>query len=230
MSAAVPDTARMEIKFVAEAGHYHILHHWLRMHAAGFVSPFPDRRVNNVYFDTYDYTAFDMNLSGASDRAKVRYRWYGESTEPDAGALEVKCRRNFYGWKKLFKVAWKPFNQGDSWHDIRAALIAQLPGEGREWLKTTPLPVLLNRYRRRYFLSADRRIRATLDAEQSVFDQRFKPAPNFHRRANLPDTLVVEFKFDRRDHDRAADILGTIPLRVSRNSKYVTAVRAISEY
>ena len=47
----VPELARYEIKFVAYEGNFHTLLHWLHMHPAGFISPYPDRRVNNIYFD-----------------------------------------------------------------------------------------------------------------------------------------------------------------------------------
>ena len=43
---------------------------------------FPDRIVNNVYFDTPDLAAFEANLWGAPERRKCRLRWYGETFQP----------------------------------------------------------------------------------------------------------------------------------------------------
>ncbi len=67
-----------------------------------------------------------------------------------------------------------------------------------------------------------------MDTRQAVWDQRFKPYPNFKHAANLPRVLVVEFKFDRKDRDQASEMLQGMPLRVSRHSKYMTGMRAIS--
>ena len=230
MSYRVPEHGRREIKFVAYEVHYHTLLQWLGLNAAGFVAPYPDRSVNNVYFDTYDYPAFSDNLFGASSRTKVRYRWYGNSLGPDAGTLEIKCKRNAFGWKLRYPVAKAPYEPSADWRGVRQALLEQLPPDGRRTLNANPFPVLINRYYRKYFLSADGKVRATVDTRQAVMDQRFKPHPNLTHRANLPHTLVVEFKFDRRDWKLASSVLQGIPLRVSRHSKYINGVRAIQGY
>jgi hypothetical protein len=86
-----------------------------------------------------------------------------------------------------------------------------------------------NRYFRDYFLSRDGMVRVTIDTQQAVWDQRFKPRPNLTRRANLPRSLVVEFKFDRENCDVASQLVQGMPIRVSRHSKYINAVRAIAQ-
>lgn len=230
MSRRVPDYARLEIKFVASVLEVHRLRQWLRLHPAGFYNPHPDRRVNNVYFDTHNYFAFTENLSGASARTKVRYRWYGHHDYPAAGSLEVKCKRNYFGWKLRFDAPEPPYNSGDSWQDVRASLIAQLEPEAKKWLESNPHPVILNRYQRSYFVSHDGRIRATIDTGQVMYDQRYKPAPNISHPANIPETLILEIKFARSDRVLASEIIQGLPLRVSRNSKYMTGVKATHGY
>lgn len=226
MNNGVPETARLEIKFVAYDIHYSTLLHWLHLHPAGFVTLHPDRWVNNVYFDTHAYGAFSENLVGASRRVKVRYRWYGKSEELEAGTLEVKCKRNCFGWKLNYKVPKAP--SSSDWYTTRESLREQLPPEGVKWLDANPNPVLINRYHRKYFVSMDGKVRTTVDTQQAVWDQRFKPYPNFVHRANLPQTLVVEIKVDRQNRDLVSQVIQGLPLRVSRHSKYVTGVRMIS--
>ena len=228
MSLQVPEDCRYEIKFVGRLSEHARLRGWLRDNQAGFRTSFPDRQVNNVYFDDYDYQAYGQNLSGASQRVKLRYRWYGTSVAPDRGELELKCKRNFFGWKLRLPVGAAPYEAGDSWSAIRRKLMIQVPAEGREWLGSHPWPMLLNRYSREYFVSADERVRATIDSKLAVYDQRYKPMPNFNRRTNLAPIIVVEFKFARADRDHANRILQTIPIRVSRHSKYMTGVTAIA--
>jgi hypothetical protein len=227
MNNSVPEDSRLEIKFSAYEIQCHKLIQWIRIHPAGFCVPFPDRWVNNIYFDTHNYHAFTENLSGASSRTKIRYRWYGESTSPDIGILEVKCKRNYFGWKHRYSISVSPYKSGYSWKNIREKLIEQLPLEGKNLLNANPLPVIINQYYRKYFLSSDGKIRVTVDTKQAVWDQRFKPFPNFEFPSNLPNTLVVEFKFCRNYRGLASEILKGIPLRVSKHSKYINGLRAI---
>jgi hypothetical protein len=111
--------------------------------------------------------------------------------------------------------------------DIRQALLEQLPPDGKKWLNTSPFPIIINRYYRKYFLSSDGKIRVTMDTKQAVWDQRFKPFPNFINQANLPPALVVEVKFDRNDRELVSQIFEGIPLRVNRHSKYINGLRAV---
>ena len=228
MSLSVPDDARLEIKFVSYASNFDTLMSWIHLHPSGFYSPFPNRQVNNVYFDGYNYTAYTENLSGVSERTKVRYRWYGATIEPCAGTLEIKRKRNYFGWKLYHRVESAPYSPEMNWRSIRKKIRNQISEQGRIWLDLNPFPILLNRYRRRYFISGDGKIRVTIDTNQAVWDQRFKSEPNFLNKANLPDTLIVEIKFDRKDREYASQTIQGLPLRVSRHSKYMTGVNAIS--
>lgn len=78
-----------------------------------------------------------------------------------------------------------------------------------------------------YFVSRDEKVRATIDVKQKMFDQRYKPFPNVRYSVNLPKTLVLEFKFDRKDRAIASEIMQGLPLRVCRNSKYMIGVKSI---
>jgi hypothetical protein len=219
---------RYETKFVASAGDLARVLAWIELNPAAFRVAHPDRRVNNLYFETLDYGSFAANVSGESDRSKLRYRWYGDSLGPAAGSLELKRRRSGQGWKLRFPIARAPWQPGDDWGRVREALLAELAPAGREWLRAFPMPALLNRYVRRYFLSRDERVRLTLDTQLVVFDQRFQTAPAFARRANLPPMLVVEGKCAPADRARMSRALHGIPMRVSRSSKYVSGLRIAS--
>ena len=226
-SHTVPEDARMEIKFVAHHSHAHTLLHWLRMHPSDFRVAHPDRWVNSLYFDTHDSLAYMENILGSSSRAKVRYRWYGEKRLPGPGALEVKRKRNLFGWKLRYEVGRAPSWPGASWREILNSLEEQLPPSGRAWLRTSTVPTLINRYHRKYFLTADGLIRATVDTRQMAWDQRFSSVPELNRRQQIADTVVVEFKFDRRERDAASRVMQGIPVRMSRHSKYISGLEAV---
>jgi len=59
------------------------------------------------------------------------------------------------------------------------------------------------------------------------WDQRYHPCPGFVHNVNLPETFVVKCKWDRDERNLAAQILLGMPIRVSKHSKYMTAVSAI---
>ena len=228
MNSTIPKTSRIEMKFVASDIYYYTVLNWLHLHSERFTSPYPDRWVNNIYFDTHDLAAYAENLSGASSRTKVRYRWYGESVCPDSGTLEVKQRRNIYGWKFRFMVEKSPYIEGSSWRTIKGLLLDQLPLEGKRWLETNPVPIIINRYFRKYFISNEKDVSITVDSRQKVMEQRFKAYPNFTHSANIPEILIVEFKFDRKYYDKASHIIQGMPIRRGRHSKYITGVKAIA--
>lgn len=220
------DQVRHEVKFVALALRLRELEHWVRVHPMGFVEAYPPRRVNNVYFDNDALFAFHENLVGASSRSKLRLRWYGDTFAPEQGILEVKRRRNMVGWKLSRTTPGFDLERHD-WRRLRRSLAAHLDPEIRIWFDASPRPVILNRYMRRYYLSRDGKVRVTLDDQQTVYDERFGSRPNVSHRSNLPDTMVVEFKFAPRDRLEGSRATQGIPIRISRNSKYVIGVQSL---
>jgi hypothetical protein len=218
---------RHEVKFVAGATSRPFLEVWLRTHVAGFRELHPERRVNNVYFDTPDYGAYRQNLLGANSRRKLRLRWYGDARDPETTILELKIRRNGLGWKASHPVGRLPLSDA-AWPEIRSSVSRRLPAEWRVLFDESPLPMLINRYRRRYFESSDGCVRVTLDWDQAAFDQRLGSRPNLARRAALPDSLVLEFKFQPPARRAASEMIQGLPLRISRNSKYAIGVAAIA--
>lgn len=219
---------RYEIKFAGYTKDYPDLLHWVKMHSAGFVTAYPDRQVNNVYFDTWDYRAYAENLAGVSERCKVRYRWYGDSPGPAKGSLEVKQKRNHFGTKLRYALPQSPWKSGDTWGVIRKAMRESIPMAGKLWLDQNPLPMMINRYNREYFCTKDGLIRITIDREQRVYDQRLASQPNLTRPAVMQDSLVLEVKFARSQRHDAGAILQNVPLRIGRHSKYMNAVRSIA--
>lgn len=227
MKGGVPADARLEVKFVAPVAQMGRIQAWLRLHPAAFRVAFPNRWVNNVYFDSHRLSAYGDNVAGVSGRTKLRYRWYGLSEHPDRGNLEIKYRRNCFGWKRLFPGDAPPHVEGQSWREFRERIGRQMGAEARLWLSSRPTPVILNRYYRQYYVSADGGTRVTIDSRQRVYDQRYSSVPNLERRANIPELLVVEFKCRRADREKTSRVIQGLPIRVGRHSKYAVAVRSL---
>ena len=142
-----------------------------------------------------------------------------------SGALELKCKRNRLGWKKRFPVAALRLRP-DSWPEVVAALREQAPDEARPWLDSYARPVLINRYHRRYFVTACGRVRMTLDTEQCVYDQVLSASPNLTACANLPEVIILEIKGAVEHHLAVSEVIQGIPMRAGRHSKYVVGLQA----
>jgi SPX domain protein involved in polyphosphate accumulation len=224
----IPEGARQEIKFVTNSYNLSKILLWIKSSNCMFISPYPERWVNNIYFDTYNYQNYQENLSGESIRRKLRYRWYNNESEISPGRLEMKLKRNFFGWKEIYRVMENPYSEGGNWKETISNISNAIPESASQILKLTNFPVIINRYKRMYFISADKKIRVTVDQDQSVCDQRYKQYPNFKKKANLPDTIVIEFKFSRDDVGEASNAMQGFPVRVSKHSKYMNAVDAVT--
>jgi hypothetical protein len=120
--------------------------------------------------------------------------------------------------------------QEKSWREMQTDLIEQLPMEARQWLTTNPVPVLINRYQRKYFSTRNEKVRITLDSDLRIYDQTRNPYPNYSFQANIPKTFVLEVKFPRGLRNKASQIIRDIPIRVSRHSKYIVGFNSINEF
>lgn len=217
---------RYEVKFVGPPTQRSAVENWLHTHPASFRTAYPPRQVNNIYFDDFNLSTYEENLTGISRRMKIRFRWYGLDTNEVAGTFELKMKRNRLGWKEHLRIPSLRI-EGRPWGEIVCNLRDQLPMEGRTWFDRYPQPTLINQYWRHYFVSYDGRVRVTLDGQQRVCDQRLRAIPNLGYAANLPDALIVEVKASSADLELAGRAIQGIPIRVGRHSKYVVGVQSM---
>jgi len=218
---------RQELKFVLPARDHDRALCWIRHNQACFYKEYPDRKINNIYFDTYGHDAYWENLSGISSRKKTRYRWYGASPFPVAGAMELKYKRNQFNWKHTYKIDEIIFNENASWYSIRCELISYLPPELCRHLHENPVPAIVNRYQRCYFRSRENNIRITLD-NKLCFHKQDRAYPNFTGRVSLLDNIILEIKFPVHLKSQVSAIMRDFPFSVSRCSKYCIGVSLVS--
>jgi SPX domain protein involved in polyphosphate accumulation len=228
VSASNSSLPRYEIKFIAEPFECDRILNWLHQHHSCLRTEYPDRQVNNIYFDSFSHQSFCENIIGSSSKSKVRLRWYGASKNPVNSSLEIKCKRNQLNWKLIYKIQGEMGAEGWNWRRIYSEIRGQLPLDAKKWLEMSPQPVLINRYVRKYFLSRDKKVRVTLDRDLVVYDQSRKPFPNYSLKSNLPKVLVLEVKFPKELRDYVVHAFGDIPLRGSRFSKYVSGFLSIN--
>ncbi len=222
---------RSEIKFVCYRNNYSLIKSWIKFHKYNFFKEYEDRNINNIYFDSLDYKAFDDNLIGLPSRLKIRYRWYGKlfsENKKNEGSLEFKFKKNIYGYKKIFKINDLTLNLSSTWREIKNKIQKSLTPEYKIIFDKNSEKILINRYKREYFISKNKKLRVTLDRNIQIFDQRFASLkPNYKLKNFTQDYLVIEFKFNKEDKMFLNDLDINIPIKASRNSKYINGVRSI---
>ena len=218
---------RYELKFVCPEIELPQIRSWLRLHPAGFKTAYPPRWVNNLYFDTPDLDSFNANVAGVGQRAKLRLRWYGQEslTAVSQPVLELKFKQDMLGGKVRQKLD-STFDLTAGWSVLYRALQKHTAvGKLQQTLKTASQPTLLNQYRREYLVSLDgERIRATLDYSLKSYDQRLSPRLNQTRPLPSTGQMVIELKGDEDMVEELQRTATHLPLRRSRNSKYVNAL------
>jgi hypothetical protein len=216
---------RYEVKMTCNEVYLPDLRAWLRLNREAFCHSYPERRVNNIYFDTPELDCIQDNGSGTGRRAKLRLRWYGEDLVHVRGALELKGKVAQQGWKLISDPITLDLSSG-AWCDVLPRLRAQTDGRMAMWLDALAQPVLINRYWREYYESGDRQLRITVDWDQVAYDQLSYSHPNVSAPSRDIHEIVVEVKGDGRLSKRISDLLSTFPLRTARNSKYVSGALA----
>ena len=89
------------------------------------------------------------------------------------------------------------------------------------------MPILINCYKRNYFINRDHTIQITIDTRLKIFDQLYSSSPNLNRKAILSVHCYFKIKFKEEKREKVSQIFRDMPVSMSRNSKYVFGVRGI---
>ena len=173
------------------------------------------------------FKSYFDNIDGNSDRTKVRIRWYGELYDNiKKPTLELKIKNGILGHKLHFLL--KPLNtttQLNKLDIVQLTSNVDIPQHILAKIKVLT-PTLLNRYNRKYFLSADKRFRITIDTNQ-VFYKICSINRYFLNRCRDNSSIVLELKYDRNADKDASYITERIPFRLTKSSKYVRGIEKL---
>ncbi len=210
---------RHEKKYKSEQLHPEVVKQVIRNHPASFRKIFPDRQINNVYFDTPNYMAYTENVDGISERRKFRVRWYGDDvsiiSKPN---LEIKIKSNMLGCKETY-----PIKSSFDLEDFRA-LKKEVSAYSQ--LKLDLVPTLINSYQRSYYGTSDGNFRITVDSGLRYFS--LLRAIRFTKYAIEDEATVVELKYEAALDDKADPIMQYLPFRQTKSSKYVSGMNLTS--
>jgi SPX domain protein involved in polyphosphate accumulation len=212
---------RFELKVPLSIEQLCDIRYWHRSTAPEFRKIYPDRVVNNIYFDSPFYDAFNDNSFGISDRVKCRLRWYGENNADAQPQFELKFRKAGLGFKRTQYFMADELNIYPL-NSLYARLRQKLQPAYKEYLDKSHRPTIFNYYHREYYATKDD-IRMTIDSK--ICHAWIRNA-GIHTSELKKSTVhsILEFKFPKEKQRLSNTYLHRLPFRFEKNSKYVNAV------
>ena len=177
---------------------------------SGFKKLFAPRKVSSIYLDTINYNFVKDNINGVSQRKKIRFRWYNDDYTNIY--LEEKNKRNFLVKKKFHKVLKLDKNLTFI-ENLRSYFLSLKKFNKNYNFKF----ILKTSYLRTYWISNDRKIRATIDSNIIA-----SPINDLNRNLNLNET-ILEFKFSPISEKNFRNLFHNynLNLRSKKYSKYL---------
>ncbi len=199
----------------------------IKLHPALFSEIYHQRFVNNIYFDSHHLSHYYDNINGSVRRLKVRIRWYGELFgKINNPVLEIKMKNGLLGHKATFSIQSMQFNDDFDFRNLVDDLNrSDIPEDLKLELKNLKAS-LLNRYSRKYFLSADGKFRMTLDTD--LISYRIDHFNNsFLHQTDHKNIVILELKYGQDMDDHADLIVRHFPFRLTKSSKYVSGIECV---
>lgn len=197
----------------------------IKFNPACFTEIHQQRTVNNIYFDSLAYDSYYRNVEGDTNRTKARIRWYGALFGQITNAvLEFKIKKGLLGRKEYFPLTAFQLDENFSKAQIESA-IANTPIDIQHWMLSMQ-PALLNSYTRKYFLSADKKFRLTIDREQVYYRISYNHNA-FLNKVNNPQAVVLELKYEMSLDEEANQISNSFPFAMTKHSKYLQGIERV---
>tara|TARA_B100001057_G_scaffold2756_1_gene2545 strand:+ start:3946 stop:4599 length:654 start_codon:yes stop_codon:yes gene_type:complete len=201
--------SRIEKKFVLGKFKDDFLKKFLLIN--GFTKHYPDRKINSVYLDTNNYDFARDNINGVSERKKIRFRWYND--DETKIFFEEKNKKNFFVWKNIKEIKLSN-DKKELVNRLKDFFFSMKPSNTNNFNYKF---ILKTNYKRSYWISDDKKFRATIDTDinTSALEKFIKPV-------YLSDT-VLEFKFSPQYESKFRYFFNSrsYQLRSQKYSKYI---------
>jgi hypothetical protein len=221
---------RKEIKFKIFELDRSIFISWL-LGTPNFRQSYPDRTISSLYYDTIKYDFAYSNMTGESDRTKLRVRWYPLGTNDEDKQTKDSSITCFLERKRKSNDLSDKITLGEKTFENYQSMLNQLMIL-RSWVNqlssihTEPSisyvkETTLITYKRRYFEHIlFPNLRLTVDDDIFFRDINIS-AKGSHASKNY---FVVELKYKQTDEKFIHEIMKTFPFRRTRYSKYLNAM------
>jgi len=226
MESKKKENYRYERKFFIEHLSLNHVYTIIKHNPYLFSEIYNQRFVNNIYFDTPEFSSFYENIAGIDRRQKLRIRWYnnllGAIKSP---TLEIKSKIGLVGKKNSFPLPDFEMSLNTSTNDIielinNSQIAKSIKSNGL-------MPVLVNRYLRKYFQSYNKKYRITVDNDLSFYaisNRKFTMLKNF--KDNM--SIILEVKYDTDADMEAHDLTNFFPFRLTKSSKYILGINNLA--
>tara|TARA_Y100000992_G_scaffold257467_1_gene191292 strand:+ start:838 stop:1488 length:651 start_codon:yes stop_codon:yes gene_type:complete len=176
----------------------------------GFIEQFSTRYISSIYLDTLNFDFAKDNINGISKRKKIRFRWY--NNDLSNVFLEEKNKQNF-----LVKKITNKIENLKNDKKLIENLKVYFSSLNKVYNNFNYRFVLKTNYLRSYWISDNRKIRATIDTNLTV-----NPINDLNRRFDLNDT-ILEFKFSPLNENSFRNLFfkKNLNLRSKKYSKYL---------
>ena len=185
-----------------------------------FISSFPDRIVNSIYFDDINLSSITDNLDGVTEKKKIRLRWYGDNKTINNSKLELKKKSEFLVHKKEFNLRIPKNFEFQNKKNILFIknLINNDKNLRKQITRKTLNPILSTHYCRSYFLSSDKLVRLTMDKNIEYIHLTDNKDINIKNKTN---NVIIELKYRKELDNFVRKKIDNISVRFSKNSKYI---------
>ena len=216
------ENERIEVKAMVPASCREQFYSWINQSLCPIFKLHPNRSVNSIYFDDNEFSAACDNISGISNRTKMRLRWYGDSLNAPV-FLEFKTKHNSLGQKDttaLESTHCLSFLE-KKYTTMNRLLFRECSSARKNFVDRFQNHVLSTHYHREYYFCHDSKIRLTFDTSIVCFDQRFNQKFEKKHRIRLPQVNIIEFKCPTSSRNELIKLMEDFPFRTSKFSKYV---------
>ena len=215
--------SRNELKFIAFWPFNYEIPELIKLIPGQFSEIYKPRFINNIYFDSFNFNDYADTINGISNRKKIRLRWYGEFFGLiNSPALEIKQKRGRVV-KKIIHTF--PHFEIKPSMNIKVNINNISSGNGFHYIKNRE-PNIINRYKRKYFLSNNKKFRITIDTNQQFTNPKNIQTPRKIYPVE-PQPTIIELKFDVQWEKEVMRITNALPFRINKNSKYVNTLKAL---
>lgn len=224
------NNVRKEIKFKVFIKDIGKFYSWLLN--SPFKKSYEDRRVNSLYYDTYNLDFANDNITGLSKRIKIRARWYSKY---DQNFLNDFCKDKNFKFevkRKVNNLSDKVFllevscNKEDTFLKRQNFLKKKLNQAISNYSIISKLllrNIIFVGYKREYyqhFFSPNIRLTIDKDIACSISNK----LPNTKKSIISNNYFIVEFKFEYNMEKLVTQLLKNFPFRRIRSSKYLYAL------
>jgi hypothetical protein len=182
---------RVEFKYTFDNRDYNKVLQDIHRSELFFTKQYDDRKVNSIYFDTYNHQQLNRAREGYYEKEKFRYRYYQELTPVVNGQWEVKKKLGIVTIKDVFQ---EEVQKNDMFNKIANYNISSNEKVQFYLKKFSHLNSLVS-YHRKYFVSSKYGVDLRLTIDTGIKTSKY--VNGSISREKLYNNNVIEIKISK---------------------------------